>query len=1155
MAKIFNNTDKKRYEQERNITLNGWEKTINYDDTRIGRITDTVGAGIALAKMGTSIPTPFARIQLFDTAFAQVNNLGHDTDSVYGKLVSECLDFLEFIFNYGSDITIKKWNVKEQIENLKGSTTKHKNLGKCLEKFALDLNVKDIYLFYYHGVLIGGSSPFTLVYTSPNWQRNKTITNAKGLNGNLLFADYASTTVDPWPLHKRHQDFREFLTKYIIAFRAVPGFSETAFYKYIYKNQEEEIDPEMKELYRNNTGAEAYSPAKFREEYDILKVGGDVDVKGNGGAETLYIGYKRFTTGGGGGTGSTGGTGGTGGGGGLVSPDYEIHATSQRFRSHYTGGKTPLVLNDYGISSAIYVGGLPWSGDTVLTRNPYQALDERILPGGGNVKHPYLTDADFLEDKLLRMSYPINQKAFCTFVGATQYLLPLKPAFFDYFNVEDINHEKNLTLNIQEVGNDVEVTLTIPVKCKTQPYIELKKVYKGNEDIVRVPATPGFSMAIFPSYKLKDTQVPNNYSVLLHDSSDHGSLGTTFYALTDTAVEEVEASERVERTARVSTYVGIDRAFDFVTVKWEGVAAMLIPNFKVVTPNSVTNGLAVGIDFGTTNSYVCLSYNGGANPMTLEIGKEDIQVLTLNDVNLSKGNYGIDYQDSFRGMIAFNQAIDREFAPLLLGKQSDVQFPYRTVTCESNKFAGQNKPMLFGHIDLGFNFMKEIIDLTDVQYNTNIKWDIEQSANNANNMQVNVTDCENRVRAFCLQVAWMVKNKIMLGTTPAARFTAYLTFPYTMGRSLKTDIENFWKEAFAKTMGEDNVEIKRSTESIAPYFFMIGNGAKFSKNALNVDIGGGTTDMLFADIENRRFWYNSSLFAGNDIWGDGKQLVAQSRLDIGFVKYFESLLDSGQLNIKNERKEAYKKYKKLVSSSADLMSYIFRYNDEFNFISYIRKSKDKLMPILYTHLGAVVYHIAQVLKAKNMTVPSTITFSGMGAQYIHFISTQDSDITELIKSLLAEFMGYGFEDDDDKMPKDFKVSFQKSPKEVTAQGAMLEDNPALDEIKSYSQKELYVYGIDGAPKHILYQEANGYKPQALDMFEQFVKDFLLNRDIAHYLNKQFEVRFSEAFVNTLREHAEMGFDLMAKSKRGDEDIEETLFFWPLKNGLYEASKL
>ena len=82
-----------------------------------------------------------------------------------------------------------------------------------------------------------------------------------------------------------------------------------------------------------------------------------------------------------------------------------------------------------------------------------------------------------------------------------------------------------------------------------------------------------------------------------------------------------------------------------------------------------------------------------------------------------------------------------------------------------------------------------------------------------------------------------------------------------------------------------------------------------------------------------------------------------------------------------------------------------------------------------------------------------------------------------------------------------------------------------------------------------------YKQDALKMFDKFVKDFLQNRDITHYLNRQFEVRFSPDFVKTLQEQAEMGYDLMAKSKRKDEDVEETLFFWPLKNGLYEASKL
>lgn len=183
MAKIFKNTDNK-FSDEVGLHLDGWDSTIPYGNQRIAHITDTVGAGIALAKMGTSIPTPFARMLIFNAAFAQVNSpaLGHDSDSVYGKLVSECLDFLEFLFNYGNRIDIKRWNVEQEINNLRASTSKkHNALADSMEKFIRDLQVKDIYLFYYDNVLIGGSSPYTLVYTSPNWQRIKPISNARGL--------------------------------------------------------------------------------------------------------------------------------------------------------------------------------------------------------------------------------------------------------------------------------------------------------------------------------------------------------------------------------------------------------------------------------------------------------------------------------------------------------------------------------------------------------------------------------------------------------------------------------------------------------------------------------------------------------------------------------------------------------------------------------------------------------------------------------------------------------------------------------------------------------------------------------------------------------------------------------------------------------------
>lgn len=1138
MAKIFKNTDNK-FSDEVGLHLDGWDSTIPYGNQRIAHITDTVGAGIALAKMGTSIPTPFARMLIFNAAFAQVNSpaLGHDSDSVYGKLVSECLDFLEFLFNYGNRIDIKRWNVEQEINNLRASTSKkHNALADSMEKFIRDLQVKDIYLFYYDNVLIGGSSPYTLVYTSPNWQRIKPISNARGLEGNPLFPDYANPQVPPVPLYKRHVDFREFLTRYIVAFLGVANkrFDKTEFKNYIYQNQQV-YDPVMHQLYTSITGDTPYMVGSFLNDYNILKAGAAVDVLGLGGRDVLYLASKKFEDGDEKGSG--------------VSDDYAINCTQTRFRSHYSGGKIPLVLSDYGIPSALYVGGQPWQANTVLVRNPGQALDKRVLPGGSNVNYPYLTDADFLEDKLIRMSYPINDAAFAT-LGGTKFLMPLKKTFFEYFDINDINRIPHLSLKVEDGTDRVTVTLTVPVKCKAQPYIELKKEYsKADGEIVEIPPVPGFSLAIFPSYKLLDTTVPNLYSVMLHDSSEHGQLKASFFALEDAQVVQVVETDTVVRTPKASTYKAIGRSFDLIEVNWGGATALMLPKFKEVTPSANTAGLTVGIDFGTTNSYVCWSDRSGADAQTLEISKKDCQVLMLNQVDLSKGNYGSAYQDSFKGMFAFNQAIDREFAPLLLGPESDVQFPYRTVTCESKDFAGKNSPMLFGHIDLGFNFMKEVIELKDVVYNPNIKWDLEQRN------QRNLTDCQNRIKAFCEQVAWMLKNKIMLSNNPATGFTAYLTFPYTMARPRRSSIKAYWSAAFDKVMGAGNVKVEDLYEAIAPYYYMIGHGAKFSKNALNIDIGGGTTDMLFADVENKKLFYNSTLFAANDIWGDGKQKVEGTRMDNGFVRYFEQQLDGNHLNVGPERKDAYAKYKLLVKSSADLMSYIFRYDKEFNFISYIRENKN-LMPILFIHLGAVMYHVTQVLNKKGMTIPSTITFSGMGAQYIRMMSTEERDITALIKALLAHFMGYGINDPESKMPRDFKVTFQNSPKEVTAQGAMLTDNSSLNDIKGYAHDENhYVYGFENEPTQVTYEEAKSYQDDVIKEFNKFIEKFLKDSQITKYLKKNFEVEFSNELIDTLVDDAEMGFALMASSKDGNDDVEETLFFWPLKNGLYEASKI
>lgn len=1139
MAKIFNNINKALYPAERGLNLSGWEKTTAYDTARIPHITDTVGSGIALSKMGTSIPTPFARVFLFKTAFEMVNGSpdGADDNSAYGKLVSECLDFLEFIYGYGDAIEVKSWNVDSNISALKSSASKgHQVLGKSLENFALNLGVKDIYLIYYNGVLIGGTSPFTLVYTSPNWQRVKNITNACGLAGNQLFPDYSQPNVVATPLHKRDLGFRTMLTRYYVAFRNVPGMRDTSFFKYIYRNQNM-YDEEMKKYFADITGPSPYDVAMFRNDYACVKANmTQIDILGMGGASTLFLATTAPEP-------ATDAT---------ISDDYKIAATVDNGNVN-----CPLVLFEGGITGATYVAGKPLPNGIDIVRNPDEQLDSRILPGGQNIKYPYLTDTDFLQEKIIKVGYKVDTSNFMTFgiqtAGNGDYLLPLRKEIFEYFKPSDFVDDsvQGLSIKLVELNEEtVKVYLTIPVQFKDRPYIELVHTYY-KDDIVELKNYPNvFSVGVFPSYRILGNAVPNIYSVLVLDAKKQ--VTTRYYALKDGKVEIVADVVSKSRLTNGGRYDELKQAFDICEVEANGAKALLLPNFKEITPADGGGNTVVGIDFGTTNTYISFSTDGGGDPKSLEITRDDMQVLMLNKINLDKGNFGDDYRNSMYMMSPYITSLDREFVPLLLGEQSNVAYPFRTVTCEvndsQNGFDKIASPQLFADINIGFNFLKELVDLLKEKYNTNIKWDIEEG-----NTNEPLAVKQNRVRAFCYQNAWMIKNKLMLLQAPRTSFTVFITFPYTMKRTVRNDIAAYWLQAFDMIMGNGNVKIERVTESIAPYYSMISNDGNFTDNALNIDIGGGTTDMLFADVEHKTFYYTSSKFAGDDIWGDGKHLVDNNKKDNGFVKDFETKLASHSLLVSEDRSRGYEQYKSLVKKSADLMSYIFRYEDEFKYTGYIRQSKDKLMPVLCVHLGAIIYHVAQVLTERHITIPSTITFSGMGAKYIHIISDNESDVQDIVKELLSAFME-SLSGDKCKMPRNFEVRFQPNAKEITAQGAMLLNHNSLQDIRDYGEEPLCVFGIDKEISDELeYKDVPKYKNDVLKSYDKFLDAFVRDKKITHFFKEEFGIVFTDELVKKLENEASQSFDLMSKNPAADY-VSETMFFWPLKNGLYEASK-
>lgn len=453
--------------------------------------------------------------------------------------------------------------------------------------------------------------------------------------------------------------------------------------------------------------------------------------------------------------------------------------------------------------------------------------------------------------------------------------------------------------------------------------------------------------------------------------------------------------------------------------------------------------------------------------------------------------------------------------------------------------------MLFADINIGFNLMKETVQL--FPYATDIKWayQIDDIAKRSAAIK--------RMKNFCFELTWLVKNKLMLNN-PVSSFDFYVTFPYMMSRSQKNQMESVWREAFEFVMGPGAVTIHRASESTAPFYYQIGSGENFAENALNVDIGGATTDMLFADVKNKVLYYNSSQFAANDIWGDGKTLIEDSRRgQNGIIRYFEKLLSENTLNASDQQKDAYYSYKKVIDKSEDLMTYVFN-NEEY--LHFVENHKDHYLPVLVTHLAALIYHIAQVLKSKDIGVPSTVTFSGMGAKYIQQISSNDGDITELIKVMLSSFMGYGVKDKDHKMPENFKIVFQASPKQVTAQGALLEQHRNLEIFKDYNREPVRVYGFDreGSDDDIFYSNVSDYKQHVMGSFSKFIEDFFNNQELSNYLRKDFDIEYKSGFIKQLKDNAAMGFEVMKMQGNPDDSIDETLFFWPFKDGLFAATQ-
>ena len=187
----------------------------------------------------------------------------------------------------------------------------------------------------------------------------------------------------------------------------------------------------------------------------------------------------------------------------------------------------------------------------------------------------------------------------------------------------------------------------------------------------------------------------------------------------------------------------------------------------------------------------------------------------------------------------------------------------------------------------------------------------------------------------------------------------------------------------------------------------------------------------------------------------------------------------------------------------------------------------------------------------SIDIPENISFTGMGSRYIRLISTDVNDILGLTRLLLETYTGK-------KSPKNFKVFMESESKEVTAKGALI--GAELDEAFKIPNGQLHKctdYGFD-TEDALTYGDVTKdvVKSSVLSENIKFIES-LHSKEIKNYIYQQFGLSISDELLDAIKSYAEGSYENMCASIHANHsslDVEETLFFWPLKHALPQVSE-
>jgi hypothetical protein len=1128
--------------------LKHWDKSGMYDDKQINAIESSNKHTLSEP---TSIPSPFARIALAKTAFAEVAQHGENALKSYQKIVSDCLDVAEIFFTFDKwqdRIEILKWDRDVDLKELEpGHLQVYKTLDTFLKTDAQAYNfdkMKCIYILKHRatGDMIGATSPCTLFFSSAN-----------EFEGEIILSENHKAFDGVFPLHKRSRDFLKYIYMWIKVNdenRMINGKARSVFHEFIqYLNKQKSMTGKFEEI---SALQEQASAAGIEQNYGSFPPGMAIEILGK-----PY--HKQIT------------------GMEPIESDFEI----QTFL--FAGAIKPLVLpleggNGSGYENWKLTPTTKWAAFKAPVKYAEPMYNRRRLPDGAY--YPCLTVSDFLEDAIIKIPYKINSDSFFE-AGGEHYLLPLKDLFFEFFSVEDLM--KNKMIELKTSGRTLKVTLRIPVKG--DKFIEYSRHYMesgGNTDRDNTGSVKesDFAYALFPNVGFDsgiefDADMDACYRFILiskyEDSDNYKVMYHTPSGLTEPDVSVRNTNDT--RYHKCKCYSIEHSQFDYMRIRHKHYSGVVIP--KLLNCGG-TNQYTFAVDIGTTNTHIEYSVNGEPGSIkSFEISKK--QIHRVADI------VGDDYK----------VILDNEFIPEYT--DSEFKFPMRTALSYSDRTNWKIGAAPFTVANAAVLYEKQL----ELAYNriaTELKWSDDDSN-------------KNMLKCYIESLCFILRNKVIIENGNLEETKIIWFYPVSMTIDRFNNFEKIWKSAYGKYFGNKETNIIPVTESVAPYecYKRSGNTGIMA----SIDIGGGTTDIVIG-TDSQADAITSFRFAANSVFGDGYNETGLVKNGIirQFIGSIKEKLEDKENGLGNDRAFLELFDKLSGKNSADIASFLFSLEnnrkikekgnalaESVDFSKILRNNNSQTIVFIFFYT-AIIYHLAHLMKARKTGLPRHITFSGNGSKIIRILPLDDGTLTELTKFIFLKIYNSspgGLETIQDPNPKEatnkgdlncgpdgLETIQDPNPKEATCKGDLYYSPDGLDIIHDPNPKEATCKG------GLLSQEAEPYSSihskkivlkssekcslissetykdinteahidQVVRETETFIK-FVLDDTVLFLsekglpINKDSHEIAKNICFKDLKQYVKNGLLRKSKETMDTKIIEETLFFYPL-HGMLNA---